>query len=278
MPSTIKTRTYRPVWQCIYCGHKHTGAEPCGKEHIIPYALDGQLVLPRSSCKACSTITREFEQVCARRMFGAYRLVANLPTRNPDERPQALQLNLHSGPGTEREEHWLPIGEYPVISAVFPELGLAGVLTGAPSTTAFLVRPRILNMVRQNEALGRIATLGKQYEVSRELMMTQFAKLLAKIAHSFAVAELGVSKFDYCLPPLILGRAQNLPDFIGGVTPLAPESDNPLCPPEPRVTHMVEHYLNVEVIPGMDSKKYLTVVIQLLQKCAPSYRVVVATL
>ncbi len=119
-------------------------------------------------------------------------------------------------------------------------------------------------------------TEGKQFEVSRTLRITDFARLLAKIAHSYAVAELGFGAFHSFLPPLILGESLNLPDFVGGVAPLTPNENPFLGAPGTQVKSLIEHYLNWEVVRAADQNTYLTVVIQLLQSYAPKYRVVVA--
>ncbi len=273
---TNNVKIYDPVWKCIYCGHVHTKAEPCGKEHIIPLSLGGPLVLPRACCSACSRNTRAFERTCARDMFGAYRLAGNLPTRHLDQRPRTLKIHVHSGPDTKREEHWLSLAEYPIISAVVPELEVAGILKGAPSTEVFQVNPKIVNLVRDTEARKKLEREGKQFEVSRTLKMTDFAKLLAKVAHSYAVAELGLGAFHSFLPPLILGETLNLPDFVGGVAPSTPNYNWFLGEPGTSVKSLIEHYLNLEIVCAADLTPYLTVVIQLLQSFAPKYRVVVA--
>lgn len=273
---TNNVKRYDPVWKCIYCGHVHTETEPRGDEHIIPFSLGGPLMLPRASCASCSKKTGAFEQACARDMFGAYRLAGNLPTRHLDQRPRTLEIHTHSGPDTKREEHWLSLAEYPIISAVVPELEVAGILRGAPSTEIFQVNPKIINLVRDTEARKKLETEGKQFEVSRTLKITDFAKLLAKIAHSYAVVELGLEAFHSFLPPLILGEALNLPDFVGGVAALAPNANWFLGEPGTPVKSLIEYYLNREIVRAADLTPYLTVVIQLLQSYAPSYRVVVA--
>src|SRR5688572_14323585 len=48
---------YRDVGLCIYCGN----SEGLTREHAIPFALNGDLVLPAASCKKCSEITSAFE-------------------------------------------------------------------------------------------------------------------------------------------------------------------------------------------------------------------------
>jgi hypothetical protein len=48
---------------CIYCGTQadQTEAKELSDEHIIPYALGGNLVLPKASCDRCAKETHAFE-------------------------------------------------------------------------------------------------------------------------------------------------------------------------------------------------------------------------
>jgi hypothetical protein len=102
--------------------------------------------------------------------------------------------------------------------------------------------------------------------------------MLAKIAHSFAVAELGYERFTSYLPPLILGSDINLPHYVGGLSPLDDSAEMFLGEPGTKVTHLINHYLNCEDIMGNDGAIYLSVLINLLQPSTPTYRVVVAKL
>jgi hypothetical protein len=43
-----------------------------------------------------------------------------------------------------------------------------------------------------------------------------FARMLAKIAHSFAVARMGINKFNPLLLDLILGRTEVVTHLVGG--------------------------------------------------------------
>jgi len=157
-----------------------------------------------------------------------------------------------------------------------PELEIAGILRGSPSTEAFQVVPRIINLVRNVEAWKGLEAQKKQFEVTREFKITDFARLLAKIAHAYAVAEFGLGAFDSFLPPLILGNSLKLPDFVGGVASPTPNGGWFLGEHGTKVESLIEHSLNCEVVRAADQSTYLTVVIQLLQSYAPKYRVVVA--
>src|SRR6266571_8173848 len=96
---TQSPRTYEPVGYCIYCGS--TG--PLSDEHIIPLGLGGRLVLPQSSCAACSAKTSKSERTCLRSMYGPLRLLYGLPSRRKNKRPETLQLKIKRTAGSEWE-------------------------------------------------------------------------------------------------------------------------------------------------------------------------------
>src|SRR5947209_7136061 len=64
----MNTVCYQPVGRCIYCG----STESLGREHIIPLALNGTAVLPKSTCDGCTRITGEFEQDVLRALPPAF--------------------------------------------------------------------------------------------------------------------------------------------------------------------------------------------------------------
>jgi len=71
-------KQYPPVNRCIYCGSQ----EDLSKEHILPYALGGRLVLPRASCSRHRDLTSEIERKVARGMYGDYRDSEGIQTRH----------------------------------------------------------------------------------------------------------------------------------------------------------------------------------------------------
>jgi hypothetical protein len=89
-----------------------------------------------------------------------------------------------------------------------------------------------------------------------------FCKLLAKIAHGYAVSQIGVSTFTHFLPDLILGRSDIFPHYIGG------DWEEPRQTPSNRLIELQLHKLN--------NTAYLFVTVRLF--CflnAPQYVVVV---
>ena len=272
---------YQPVGRCIYCGRAGDEVVRLSDEHIVPYSLHGYWVLPEASCPECAEKTAAIEQECARSMWGAYRHASKFRTRHPKDRPSTLAVALHRGPGTERERLDVPLGEYPIKMAVVPDLEVAGILRGAPTTTEFTFYPRILNIVSDNELRREWRAQGKAYEVTRTLPITRFAQMLAKIAHCMAVARYGYGAFQPLLPRLIIGDPRdglNLPDFVGGVSSPNPNAPRILGQPGVKVKRQIWNYVCPEPYVGADGARWLTVQMQLVHPLTPSYRVVVARL
>src|SRR5690349_19283977 len=84
------SRTYPPAGVCIYCG-SNAGLED---EHIFPYGLGGNLILPKSSCRNCSRRSSAYEGTCQRSMFGPFRMLYEMPTRRKKDRPETLPLKV----------------------------------------------------------------------------------------------------------------------------------------------------------------------------------------
>jgi hypothetical protein len=101
-----------------------------------------------------------------------------------------------------------------------------------------------------------------------------FARMIAKIAHAFTVADQGLNKFRPLLPSVIVGaQTDNLADFIGG---------DMIIPPAIETLHRL--HLEVGWVEGVDYAKYglpndvqfLIVHVRLFANLAtPQYHVVV---
>lgn len=79
------------VGRCIYCGKND---EALTDEHIIPFGLNGFLLLKKASCKTCAAITSKFEQDVLRISLFEPRIGLGLPTRNKNKRPKFLELDV----------------------------------------------------------------------------------------------------------------------------------------------------------------------------------------
>jgi HNH endonuclease len=115
MRLTSPPKVYPSVGRCIYCGAVNSDLR---REHIIPFGLGGNLVLPRASCRACEALTGKIEQACLRGILGHFRIRHGFPTRRKKERPSTLPVQLVSANGDITIQQ-VPIKEYPPPPASF---------------------------------------------------------------------------------------------------------------------------------------------------------------
>ena len=192
-------RTYPPVGRCIYCG----STVALSDEHVVPLGLGGRFVLPDASCSDCSEKTSKFERTCQRTMYGPLRLLYGLPTRRKKGRPQTLRLKVKHAPDKDWEYLPVPQERYPFL-ITFPYLGMPGILTGLPKTAAAAAVTKRLWIRGASPSHDFHALLEKLVaELGVHSIMPvakadveAFCRLLAKIAYSFAVAELGGHPFE----------------------------------------------------------------------------------
>ena len=208
MPSLEGQVTYAAVGACIYCG---TSERRLTREHIIPLGLGGNWILPKASCDTCSAITRDIEQFCLRPMLGPFRIRLRLPTRRPKERPTTLQLEFMRTDGM-RERSTVPAEDFPGVCFGF-RWPAPGLLRGQPPTENF--EGELVARLIEHEVRAHATPDGRKVKLGAVNMLL-FARMLAKIAHSYAVANLGLSAFSPLLPDLILGRSAAAPWLVGG--------------------------------------------------------------
>ena len=220
--ATITHRQFAPVGRCIYCGSEDN-KEDLTREHILPFSLGGRLVLPKSSCSRCAHITRDFEREITRKMLWILRLVCNFPTRKRRERPfeLPLQVTVHG----EEKTVVVPVSRYPAAPVRLPIYELPGLLRGVVPGSGFgpvkhvSVTPALAD---QNERFDKLAeqlgTKELKFNIPFSVLHKEFLQLLAKIAHSAAIAEFGFGSFEPMTIPIILGKDfTHCADLIGSL-------------------------------------------------------------
>lgn len=193
-------------------------------------------------------------------MFGPTRIRLGLPTRRPEDRPKELTLVL-SEKTTPVEERRIPAQEFPL---VIPGL--------------ILPPPGILTRDKPHDRLVGEFWIGHGDNKAREIMELTgrgvrlgtfnnhiFSQMLAKIAHSYAIAEWGFYSFKPPVLDLIIGNSQTAGYWVGG--------NGPVKPAYPDALHRLE--LKREMLLGTE---YVVAYIRLFCNFgAPEYRVVVGT-
>lgn len=102
-----------------------------GDEHIIPQSLGGTLILPEASCQKCEGVTTQFEEHCAKRMFGAGRFHLGIKGRRQKGPKKTISATVNLGPTLGSIK--IPIGDHPgvLVSFTFPPPSM---LMGMPHT------------------------------------------------------------------------------------------------------------------------------------------------
>jgi hypothetical protein len=207
--------TYRPVGRCIYCDD---GTGGLGDEHIIAYALNGTRVLLQASCPMCERVTSYLDGFAARSVFHHVRSSAGMRSRR--KLPKEFPAIMNYADGRE-EQVMVPADIFPS-TLVLPRFDLPDLLSGRKPDGNF--RFRYTTWMRESVAFDEFKRSrgAISAEVAVSIKPQQFSRVLAKIAHSFAVAERGLGSFKPLLLDLIHGRVvANAPELVGGdpVTP-----------------------------------------------------------
>jgi hypothetical protein len=264
MAIEIEGRTqYAPVGVCIYCLEHQSKLTD---EHVIPFAFAGDgMVLPKSSCKECAAVTGRFEQEYLRCGLGIFRNRIGAPTRRPNDRSATPLVGVgrridggqlqDSG---ERVE--VPIHEMPIAYIAMRFFGAPRILTGR-APTGDIDGELWWCMWPEQTALQKVARGTEGLHIG-SLRPITFARFIAKVAHGYAVADVGLNTFDPLLLDLIAGRTEEISFLIGG------DEDIPL----PRN----EQFVLQSGWVSLDNVTYLVVQLQLYANLGtPKYLVVV---
>jgi len=214
-----------PIGKCIYCGSTQ---EPLGREHAIPFGLNGTIVLPKASCARCATITSELERYCLRRLLGNFRVSLNFRTRRKRQRPGTLPLTVQFPDGRE-ETLQVSADEYPwaLHLPVFPPArALRGLTPDATGDTT--EGGGIVHFYDETKVLGFMRDHGLESMNAGSLDPQRFARFIAKIAHSAAVSEFGVDSFAPLATGMILGESDVMNYLVGCGWPEDPPASEAL--------------------------------------------------
>ncbi len=198
---------YAPVGHCIYCGDRES---KLSEEHIIPFGIAGNsLVLPSASCEACATITGRIEQHCLRTLWGPFRAMSGMPTRNPKERPQTFPLKKRRFESAEDIE--LSLENYPITYAAV-RFGPPGILATPPKDHTDSM---FFALTTEGEHEKHIRGPGDAIQIAAINPVT-YSRFLAKVAHAYAVATAGHDSFVPALPDYILRDPPSSSPYVGG--------------------------------------------------------------
>jgi hypothetical protein len=256
------TETFPPVRKCIYCDatvYAPDANRKLGDEHIIPLALDGDLVLPEASCRTCERLTGNDEAKLAGGIFLAFRTKHNFPSRSKKkDRPTHLPFF-----GRDKRVE-LKVEDAPInlMMLRFDKPDLLNLSRDNSSKTRKIMLWRNIDA----EFSPHLASEGVDYYTSPLFDVAIFCRFLAKIAHSYCCAVIGASSFKPMLRNFIRRKEdENRFKYVGG-----------LLEPEPETESL--HELSIEVVEVGDIQYVVTRIRLFAMRKGPTYRVVTGIL
>lgn len=220
---SLPSKQYPHLHRCAYCATT-TGLS---NEHIIPFGLGGRLVFPNSSCEPCRKETSKVEDFVLRRYLCALRSFLQLPSRKPSQRPDGYKLALRRG--TRGWTQKVTLDKHPGIIQ-FAMFDPPGRVAGRPKIQETF-NVRLIEALIFDDWQARLARLGADTATDRvTLNSLALARMLAKIGHSFAIAELGLEAFEEAYVTHLV-RGEDAPDWnywVGGIPMTQSDSDTSL--------------------------------------------------
>lgn len=213
--------------KCIYCGK--SGVE-LRDEHVIPYAIAKNIIiLEKSCCKVCQETIQPYEQEVLKKQLGLFRAMVEAPTRNKKDRPKSVFLpfvEVDEGGQVIRDlgSREIPIRDAPLILNLWqsPPPRILDVPFDPASAEGrpwryveSSVADRIGREVADEAGCKRIGI--KLDAVNR----VHYLRTLAKTAHAYAAAELGVDAFEPFLTDLILKKSDDVGEYVGDLSGVA---------------------------------------------------------
>jgi hypothetical protein len=251
----------RPVSdKCIYCANPLIPAVDLTGEHIIGVAFGGKWELLKASCLDCAKITSQIEKRVADNIVTPIR--EHLGLRGRTQKKPRSRATLHTVITQCTVKHKVPVADYPaaIYSLDFDPATSLSHKAFVPFIKSRLVVQEIGSdfSLKANRIPGQINLVQRTPFNPLDL-----ARMLAKIAHSYAVAKLGTDTFRPFLTDLILGRSlAEVAHLVGGI------SQGDLISQE-------RHHLSHEWVRLRSGRRILVITISLFGDLGlPTYKVV----
>jgi hypothetical protein len=185
--------SYSPVGKCIYCGTaewESGSGRKLGDEHIIPLSIGGNLLLPQASCKRCERLTCQAETIALDNHLQGPRRYLGLKGRTPAHK-QRRKLPLFV-PGAE-EKVMVNVEDYPS-TLYLPRLGNPPILQPLVSQAEVPQPGWFFQWFNYREGVLR-SKYGVERWAAVAIDLPIFCRMLAKIGHAYAAANIGLDGF-----------------------------------------------------------------------------------
>jgi hypothetical protein len=206
-----KGEVIKEIGRCIYCGD----TESLTDEHIIPFALGGNLVLAKASCPACQVKTSATERMVARQMAGLLRSRLAIQTRRPKQRKK-MPLGVVFNDNTQLIE--MAPEEFPSVLA-YPVFAPPRLLNGRPPSGSY---DHVgYYMAGQDSDHKELIETIKSTHGATAVRLTEFepARLMnfvAKVAHCAAAGLLEPGSYKPYLADASVEADRTFERYVGG--------------------------------------------------------------
>ncbi len=215
MKIQAQPRYFGPFRRCIYCQFESVRPQDLSKEHVIPKAMFGEerfikgwnaLTLHKASCESCRLQTQDIERQIIRGTMWAVREICNKPSRHAYDLiglfPSYFPPSFMNGNGMERNEAFH-------VTSLTTSSGWPS--RCRPVVTGKEGGPYTVTLERPDGTTDSSAYL---------IDNSGLCRLLAKIAHGFAVSWYGLDGFTPLLREIIRGEISDIRDvwqYVGSL-------------------------------------------------------------
>jgi hypothetical protein len=256
---------FSAVNRCIYCfRNSHEVGKALTDEHIIASGLNGNSILPKSSCPDCNVVTGEIERKFLQGSAWPIRTLLTFKSGHKRERPRGFELFITRG--GKRESIWMPLDEYPVILPMPVFAPTPSGVTGPTHPDELFPRQIVMITLGTAHASELLLQIKQKYNADQvelpPLDVGNFARMIAKSAYALAVANLGLENArGNGIAQAILDPTQDIGRFIGS-------GFGPVIEPE-----QVQHITQVQTFTRPSSQEHMVVVLMKLfaNMPAPGY-------
>lgn len=213
--------------KCIYCGAADV---PLTEEHVIPFAIGkNATILEGASCDDCQKTIQPYEQRVLRHQLGVFRAMVEAPTRKKKDRPKVIRLPLveirpDGTVGRDLGSREIQIVDGPLILNLWQSPPPAILGENSDPANAEGVSWRFIESSRADPILHKVA---EEEDVAGAAIVLppvnrlDYLRSLAKTAHAYAAAELGVDAFEPFLTDIILNRSDDVGRCVGDMPGVA---------------------------------------------------------
>ncbi len=234
-PIDVEKQKFLAVGRCIYCG-SDGDEDGLRDEHIVPYALGANAILPKASCRNCEAVTSYLDGYLARSVYYDLRLQMGVQSRRknkPTTRPATIS------DGTTDQVFDFKLKDHPHFIHL-PIWSRPGIMYGDQPTIEFAEQSlmsffQIPGDFWKNSDILPDASIKSTPKIN----LQTFARAIAKIGYVSAIAHLrGIEFRPLFTPAIILGRYPYVSHFVGT------DFSNEVEPPDaPHVRHKIEYGL-----------------------------------